>query len=193
MLSNLVSASSLRKIRCGHQPHVSAMFENWYSIRRRTNWTKRGTKYLGFHLQAKLPFRLMIDSQFIKLRKGYEIMKWIHRQFSASIRLIIRFWNTYLWPHLNMMATIYFLLSFTVQDRLQPSTEDVRDSLTVSLSALRRKFASTSTLRRSTKSSDDASQKGCRAYRFWAGIYQLCYKMEKLLQCSPRTLLIKET
>ena len=118
MLSNLVSASSLRKIRCGHQPHVSAMFENWYSIRRRTNWTKRGTKYLGFHLQAKLPFRLMIDSQFIKLRKGYEIMKWIHRQFSASIRLIIRFWNTYLWPHLNMMATIYFLLSFTVQDRV---------------------------------------------------------------------------
>jgi hypothetical protein len=79
---------------------------------------KRSVRYLGFHLDAKLSFRLMIDSQLIKLRKGYDIMKWIHRQFPASIRLKNRFFNTYLWPHLNMMATIYFLFSNTAQNRV---------------------------------------------------------------------------
>ena len=33
-------------------------------------------KYLGFHLDANLSFRIMIDAQFIKLRKEYMILKY---------------------------------------------------------------------------------------------------------------------
>lgn len=42
---------------------------------------KKRFKYLGFYLDAKLFFHNMIDAQFIKLRKAYSILKFIHRQF----------------------------------------------------------------------------------------------------------------
>jgi hypothetical protein len=75
-------------------------------------------KYLGFHLDAKLSFRIMIDAQFIKLRKAYSIIKFIHRQFPSHIKLKMKFFNTYIWPHLYMMATIYCLFSYTSRKRV---------------------------------------------------------------------------
>jgi hypothetical protein len=79
---------------------------------------KKNFKYLGFHLDAKLSFRAMIDAQFIKLRKAYIILKYIHRQFPTFSELKIKFFNTYIWPHMYMMATIYCLFSNTSRERL---------------------------------------------------------------------------
>jgi len=79
---------------------------------------KKAFKYLGFLLDAKLSFRHLIDSQFLKLRKTYRIMKFIHNQFSSAASLKLKFFNTYVWPHLFMMSTIYCLLSTTSQNRL---------------------------------------------------------------------------
>jgi hypothetical protein len=79
---------------------------------------KKNFKYLGFHLDAKLSFRIMIDAQFIKFRKAYMILKFIHRQFPSFFKLKMKFFNTYIWPHMYMMATIYCLLSKTSQERL---------------------------------------------------------------------------
>ena len=79
---------------------------------------KQSFKYLGFHLDAKLAFRAMIDSQLGKARKGYVILKYIHRQFPSHTKLKIKFFNTYIWPHMYMMATIYCLLSTTARERL---------------------------------------------------------------------------
>ncbi len=78
---------------------------------------KKNFKYLGFHLDAKLSFRNMIDAQFLKLRKAYVILKFIHRQFPSFLKLKMKFFNTYIWPHMHMMATIYYL-SNTARERL---------------------------------------------------------------------------
>ncbi|CAF2070985.1 unnamed protein product [Rotaria magnacalcarata] len=75
-------------------------------------------KYLGFYLDAKLSFRIMIDAQFIKLRKAYAILKFIHRQFPSFLKLKIKFFNTYVWPHLYMLSTIYCLFSITSRERI---------------------------------------------------------------------------
>jgi hypothetical protein len=75
-------------------------------------------KYLGFYLDAKLSFRNMIDAQFIKLRKAHIILKFIHRNFPSFSRLKMKFFNTYIWPHLFIMATIYCLISNTSRERL---------------------------------------------------------------------------
>ena len=79
---------------------------------------KNSFKYLGFHLDSKLTFRFMIDAQFIKLRKAYVILKYIHRQFPSFNQLKTKFFNTYIWPHLYMMATIYCLFNQFSRDRL---------------------------------------------------------------------------
>jgi hypothetical protein len=60
----------------------------------------------------------MIDAQFIKLRKAYGILKFIHQQFPSFSRLKMKFFNTYIWPHLYMISTIYCLLSKTSRERL---------------------------------------------------------------------------
>jgi hypothetical protein len=51
---------------------------------------KNNFKYLGFHLDSKLSFRCMIDAQFIKLRKAYVILNYIHRQFPSFMQLKIK-------------------------------------------------------------------------------------------------------
>ncbi len=79
---------------------------------------KNNFKYLGFHLDAKLSFRCMIDAQFIKLRKAYVILKYIHRQFPSFAQLKMKFFNTYIWPHMYMLSTIYCLFSSTSRDRV---------------------------------------------------------------------------
>lgn len=79
---------------------------------------KRSFKYLGFHLDAKLSFRIMLDAQFVKLRKAYSILKFIHQQFPSFLELKLKFFNTYIWPHLYMLPTIYCLLSSTSRDRV---------------------------------------------------------------------------
>ena len=48
---------------------------------------KKSFKYLGFHLDAKLSFRIVIDAQFIKLRKAYTTLKYIHRAVSIIFRI----------------------------------------------------------------------------------------------------------
>ncbi|CAF2053604.1 unnamed protein product [Rotaria magnacalcarata] len=75
-------------------------------------------KYLGFNLDAKLSFRSMIDAQFSKLRKAYAILKFIHRQFPSFFELKVKFFNTYIWPHLYMLSSIYCLFSITSRDRV---------------------------------------------------------------------------
>ena len=101
-------------------------------------------KYLGFHLDGKLSFRNMINAQMGKLRKAYSILKYIHRPFPAAFRLKQKFFNTYIWPHLYVLSTIYCLLSFSAQKQLnafyrrclrliysvfQCSTSDLHNSL----------------------------------------------------------------
>ena len=79
---------------------------------------KKSFKYLGFQLDARLAFRTMIDSQLGKARKSYVILKYIHRHFPSHTKLKIKFFDTYIWPHMYMMATIYCLLSITARERL---------------------------------------------------------------------------
>ncbi|CAF1452565.1 unnamed protein product [Adineta steineri] len=79
---------------------------------------KKSFKYLGFHLDAKLSFRNMIDAQFLKLRKAYIILKFIHQQFPSFSKLKMKFFNTYIWPHMYMMATIYCLFPNTSCERV---------------------------------------------------------------------------
>lgn len=75
-------------------------------------------KYLGFHLDSRLSFQTMIDAQLTKSRKAYQILKHIHRQFPSHVKLKMKFFNTYIWPHLYLTSTIYCMLSQTGQKRL---------------------------------------------------------------------------
>ena len=79
---------------------------------------KTSYRYLGFRIDAKLSFRLLLDEQLIKLRKAYTILKHIHNQFPSFFPLKKRFFSTYVWPHMYMMSSIYCLLSITAQDRI---------------------------------------------------------------------------
>ena len=72
---------------------------------------KKNFKYLGFHLDAMLSFRYLIDSQTTKMRKAYSILKFIHKQFPSFFTLKVKFFITYIWPHLYMMATVCCLFS----------------------------------------------------------------------------------
>ena len=49
---------------------------------------------------------------------GYSILKYIHRPFPAAFQLKQRFFNTYIWPHLYVLSTIYCLLSLSAQKQL---------------------------------------------------------------------------
>lgn len=75
-------------------------------------------KYLGFHLDAKLSFRYLIDAQTIKMRKAYNILKYIHKQFPSFFKVKIKFFNTFIWPHLYMMGTTYCLFSRSSRERI---------------------------------------------------------------------------
>ena len=58
-------------------PEIHVKYAN-QSIQR-----QRPFKYLGFHLDYKLSFNNMINAQFIKLRKSFTILKYIHQAFPA--------------------------------------------------------------------------------------------------------------
>lgn len=60
----------------------------------------------------------MLDAKFVKLRKSYSIMKNIHREFPTFFALKIRFFQTYTWPHLYTLSTIYCILSISGQNRI---------------------------------------------------------------------------
>ena len=79
---------------------------------------KKNFKYLGFHLDTKLSFRYLIDAQTTKMRKAYSILKFIHKQFPSFFTVKVEFFNTYIWSHLYMMATVYCLFSRTSRKRL---------------------------------------------------------------------------
>jgi hypothetical protein len=75
-------------------------------------------KYLGVRLDAKLSFHRLLDDQFIKLRRTYTIMKYIHQQFPSFFTLKKRFFSTYTWPHIYLLSTIYCLMSNTAKERI---------------------------------------------------------------------------
>jgi hypothetical protein len=79
---------------------------------------QKSFKYLGFHLDSKLSFRFMLDGQLAKLRKSYAILKYIHRAFPVFFTLKMRFFQTYTWPHLYTLASIFCLFSTTSQNRV---------------------------------------------------------------------------
>lgn len=51
----------------------------------------RDFKCVGFHLDSKLSFLNMINAQFVKLRKAYNIPKFIHQQLPSFSKLKINF------------------------------------------------------------------------------------------------------
>ena len=75
-------------------------------------------KYLGFYLDSKLSFRNMLDTQMVKLRKSYSILKHIHRTFPTFFTLKMRFFQTYTWPHLYTLSTIFCILSTSNQNKI---------------------------------------------------------------------------
>lgn len=79
---------------------------------------KKCYKYLGFLLDERLAFKPMIDSQLIKLRKTFPILKYIHRRFPMAMHLKNKFFNAFMWPHLLLFATINVLLSPSAQERI---------------------------------------------------------------------------
>ena len=44
-------------------------------------------KYLGYDLDTKLSFQALVTAQTNRMQKTYQILKRIHRQFPASVRL----------------------------------------------------------------------------------------------------------
>jgi hypothetical protein len=75
-------------------------------------------KYLGVRIDAKLSFHRLLDDQFIKLRRTYAIMKYIHQQFPSFFTLKKRFFSTYTWPHIYLLSTMYCLMSNTAKERI---------------------------------------------------------------------------
>jgi hypothetical protein len=79
---------------------------------------KRNFKYLGYRLDSKLSFNCIVDDHLQKCRQTYSILKYIHRRFPSFFKLKQRFFNTYVWPHLHAMSSLYCLLSKTQKDRI---------------------------------------------------------------------------
>jgi hypothetical protein len=52
---------------------------------------QKSFKYLGFHLDSNLSFSMMLNAQFVKLRKSYTILKYIHRAFPTFYTLKMKF------------------------------------------------------------------------------------------------------
>ena len=98
--------------RAVQSPKIKVVY-NKTSLLKKTEY-----KYLGFRLDAKLSFHHLLDDQLIKLRKAYIILKYIHNKFPSYFNLKKKFFNTYAWPHMLMLSTIYCLLSTTAQNRI---------------------------------------------------------------------------
>jgi hypothetical protein len=79
---------------------------------------QKSFKYLGFHLDSKLSFSMMLNAQFVKLRKSYTILKYIHRAFPTFYTLKMKFFQTYTWPYLYNLASIFCVFSITSQNHL---------------------------------------------------------------------------
>ena len=79
---------------------------------------KNNFKYLGYRLDSKLSFKCIVDDQLQKGRQSYAIMKHIHRKYPSFFNLKLKFFNTYTWPHLHAMATIYCLMSNSLKGRI---------------------------------------------------------------------------
>jgi hypothetical protein len=74
--------------------------------------------YLGFHLGSRLSFRNMLNGQLMKLQKSYTIFKRIHPPFSAAYQLKQRVFDTYVWRHIFILATIDCLMLSMSQKQL---------------------------------------------------------------------------
>jgi hypothetical protein len=75
-------------------------------------------RYLEYQMDSKLSFKTMIDDQLKKCRQMYSILKHIHRQFLTFYKLKLLSFNTYIWPHLFSMSSIYCLLSNSLKERI---------------------------------------------------------------------------
>ncbi len=98
-----------RAVRC---PKLNILYDN-AQIEQKKNF-----KYLGYRLDSKLSFNCIVNEHLSKCRKSYSILKHIHRRFPAFFKLKLRFFNTYTWPHLYAMSTIYCLLSKTLREKI---------------------------------------------------------------------------
>jgi hypothetical protein len=79
---------------------------------------KKNFKYLGFRLDSKLSFNCVVADHLQKCRQTYTILKYIHNRFPSFFKLKQRFFNTYIWPHLHAMSSLYCLLSKTQKDKI---------------------------------------------------------------------------
>ncbi|CAF1272528.1 unnamed protein product [Adineta steineri] len=79
---------------------------------------KKNFKYLGYRLDSKLSFNCVVVDHLQKCRQTYTILKYIHNRFPSFFKLKQRFFNTYVWPHLHAMSSIYCLLSKTQRDKI---------------------------------------------------------------------------
>ncbi|CAM2708417.1 unnamed protein product [Rotaria socialis] len=93
-------------------PKIQLTYQNQPIVR------QNSFKYLGFHIDSKLSFNIMINNQLVKLRKSYSILKYIHCAFPTFFELKMKFFQTYTWPHLYMLASIYCLFSNTSKNRI---------------------------------------------------------------------------
>jgi len=98
--------------RAVQSPNIDIIY-NGTAIGKKTSY-----KYLGFGIDAQLSFRYLLDDQIVKLRRAYTILEHIHHQFPSFFTLKKRFFNTYAWPHLYTISTIYCLLSTTAKERI---------------------------------------------------------------------------
>ena len=53
-------------------------------------------KYLGYQMDSKISFKIMVDDQLKKCRQTYQILKHIHRQYPTFYKLKLLFFNTYI-------------------------------------------------------------------------------------------------
>ena len=79
---------------------------------------KKNFKYLGYRLDSKFSFNCVIDDQLRKCRRTYSILKYIHQRFPSFFKLKQRAFNTYIWPHLHSISSLYCLLSKSQKDKL---------------------------------------------------------------------------
>ena len=75
-------------------------------------------KYLGYDLDAKLSFQALVTAQTNKMQKTYQILKYIHRQFPASVKLKNKAFSTCVWPNMKMVSSVYCLLAKSTQNRV---------------------------------------------------------------------------
>jgi hypothetical protein len=75
-------------------------------------------RYLCYQMDSKLSFKTTVDDKLKKCRQTYSILKHMHRPFPTFYKLKLLSFNTYIWPHLFSMSSIFCLLSNSLRERI---------------------------------------------------------------------------